>query len=485
MLVDVHTIAPSVDALLAGAERREPFVNPDGRSAALFERVWIDGAPHVVKYLHADHDFTMRVSGDVRCRTVRAWAAGLLDAAPDLVDHAIVGAALGHGRNGWGAALLMRDVSADLLPDGTRSDPDGPARPLPRRRRRVLRGDLGLARRPGVRSGAAALRRPLGVVRACRVLRASAPWAGPSGCRSSRPRDGAGSASGHRLTLARLVDPLRHDVTPLADALRQTPSCFLHGDVKASNTGMAADGRTVLIDWAYVGRGPGVPRAGVAPGARPGTAPGLQGGDRRGLPRRARAPRRRHRRVVGPPARSVPAGRGGAVRLGEGAGRRRRAGLVVRRGPGRRRAGCDRRLAAAYSRDRRRVAARPRPHLRPPRRGAPHPLPRAAAGAPCPRRRRGHRRGEPRRARRRRGGSGRRRRRGRGCSPTTRRGVRRPWPATRSPCPSRTRSFDAAVAAFSLNHLTDPAAACGRWPASRVPAARWSPAATPPTTPTR
>ena len=32
MLVDVHTLATSVDELLAGVERREPFVNPDGRS---------------------------------------------------------------------------------------------------------------------------------------------------------------------------------------------------------------------------------------------------------------------------------------------------------------------------------------------------------------------------------------------------------------------------------------------------------------------
>jgi thiamine kinase-like enzyme len=56
--------------------------------------------------------------------------------------------------------------------------------------------------------------------------------------------------------LARLIDDLRRDVTPLADALVQTPSCFLHGDVKASNAGIAADGRTVLIDWAYVGEGP-------------------------------------------------------------------------------------------------------------------------------------------------------------------------------------------------------------------------------------
>lgn len=74
MLVNVGHVAASVDALLAGAERREPFANPDGRSTAGFERVWIDGAPHVVKYLHLDHDFTMRVSGDIGCRPVRAWA---------------------------------------------------------------------------------------------------------------------------------------------------------------------------------------------------------------------------------------------------------------------------------------------------------------------------------------------------------------------------------------------------------------------------
>jgi thiamine kinase-like enzyme len=56
--------------------------------------------------------------------------------------------------------------------------------------------------------------------------------------------------------VVRLVDELRDDVTPLALALQETPSCFLHGDVKASNAGRAADGRTVLIDWAYVGEGP-------------------------------------------------------------------------------------------------------------------------------------------------------------------------------------------------------------------------------------
>jgi hypothetical protein len=255
MLVDVHDLAPSIDALLACAERREPFVNPDGRSSAAFERAWIDGVPHVVKYLHLDHDFTMRVSGDVGCRPVRAWAAGLLDSASDLVDHAIVGAAFGYGRNGWGAALLMRDVSAELIPGdnspisldqhttfidhlagfcaatwGWRDDPvSGP-------------GLLSYAAR-WAWFGHAAIEgeRALGWPE-------RAPQLAEEGWRRFAERVPP--------QLAQLVDGLRRDASPLAAALRETPSCFLHGDVKASNVGRAADGRTVLIDWAYVGEGP-------------------------------------------------------------------------------------------------------------------------------------------------------------------------------------------------------------------------------------
>jgi len=254
MLVDVRKIAPSVDDLLHDVERREPFANPDGRSASEFERVWIDGAPHIVKYVHLDVDFTMRVSGDIRCRTVRAWAAGLLDAAPDLVDHAIVGAALGHGRNGWGAALLMRDVTADLLPPGDvpipvddhdafvdhvagfcaaswgwRDDPVAPAL-LPYGARWSWFGRAALA-------GEEALGWP-----------ERAPALAQEGWQrfaERAPADVAGA-----------VHELLEDPAALTDALRATPSCFVHGDVKASNAGRSPDGRTVLIDWAYAGEGP-------------------------------------------------------------------------------------------------------------------------------------------------------------------------------------------------------------------------------------
>jgi hypothetical protein len=251
----VAALAPSVQDLLAGAERRQPFVNPDGRSTGAFERVWIDGQPHVVKYIHLDHDFTMRVSGDLGCRPVRAWAAGLLDAAPALIDHAIVGAASGHGRNGWGAALLMRDVSAELASAG-----DAPFS--------VEEHGAYIDHLAGwcaaswdfhddLSSGAGLLPyevRWMWFGRAAMDGERALGW--PERVPTVAAEGWARFAERAPQSVAAGVEELRQDVWPLVNALRRTPSCLLHGDAKASNMGIAADGRTVLIDWAYVGEGP-------------------------------------------------------------------------------------------------------------------------------------------------------------------------------------------------------------------------------------
>ena len=75
-------VAASVDELLDGVRRLGPFVPADARSSATFERVEIDGTPGIVKYVHPDHDFIMRVGGDIGCLPLRVWAAGLMDLAP-------------------------------------------------------------------------------------------------------------------------------------------------------------------------------------------------------------------------------------------------------------------------------------------------------------------------------------------------------------------------------------------------------------------
>jgi hypothetical protein len=252
-----HDLAPSLDDLLAGAERREPFANPDGRSTTAFERVWRDGERYIVKYVHPDDDFTMRVSDDVDLRAVRSWAAGLLDAAPALVDHAIVGAALGTGAGGRGGALLMRDVSDELWPaDGSVLDADG--------HDRFLDHVAGFAAATWGFSGDDPSVAGAGLLPYERRW----DWFGHDALEGERrlgwpervPQVAAEGwvrfAERAPADVAALIDGLRRDAGPLVAALRATPACLLHGDIKASNTGRAGDGRTVLIDWAYVGEGP-------------------------------------------------------------------------------------------------------------------------------------------------------------------------------------------------------------------------------------
>src|SRR4051812_7651125 len=111
-------VVGSVEELLAGATDREPFLHSDSKSGSGFERLRIDGEPHVVKYVHIDTDWTMRLCGDVGCKPLQVWASGLMDVLPERIVHGMVGVAGGLGRNGWGAALLMRDLADELVPAG-------------------------------------------------------------------------------------------------------------------------------------------------------------------------------------------------------------------------------------------------------------------------------------------------------------------------------------------------------------------------------
>jgi hypothetical protein len=255
--VDVRTFRPqpvasSTDELLSQATSREPFAHSDGKSETPMERVVIDGEPYVVKHLHVDNDWIARAYGDLRCRPRAVWQSGILDALPPEIDHAVVGVATGEGRNGWGIALLMRDVSRWLVPA------NDAVLPLEQHRRFLdhmaalhahfwgFEDTVGLTPLPhrwmpfGPGTIAAELERPDPPA----VPRIAADgW--------SRFPTRAASFAGDT------VLALRADPTPLLRALGTTPSTFVHGDWKAGNLGSHEDGRTILIDWQSPGEGPG------------------------------------------------------------------------------------------------------------------------------------------------------------------------------------------------------------------------------------
>jgi hypothetical protein len=248
--VSRRQLASSVDELLDGAQRLGSHTPADARSAARFEHVVVDGERCIVKYVHPEHDFTMRVSGDIGCRPRRVWEAGLMDLAPGEIDHATLGAAP-WGRNGWGVALLMRDVSAELVPVGDDPVPEehhlrfldhcaamaanawgwhDEIELLPHRLRWQWFGEHQLEGE-----------RDLGFPEAV-------PRIAVEGWQRFADRAPA--------SVRVLVDALRRDATPLSDAILTTPQTFLHGDWKFGNLGAGADGRTILLDWAYPGEGP-------------------------------------------------------------------------------------------------------------------------------------------------------------------------------------------------------------------------------------
>lgn len=243
--------AASLEELLAGATSREPLTSADAKSGAPIERVVIDGERLVLKQLHPDHDWTMRGFGDVGCRAVTVWTSGLLDAVPEVIDHAVVGAAVGLGRNGWGGALLMRDVSDHLVPPGDAILPMDVHRQLLDHLAELAaafwRADdlpslLPLDNRwtafgPGWLDAEAGLGWPDAVPPI-----AAQGW---ERFAESAPRE-----------VSDIVAALRRDLDPLVGAVRRTPATFLHGDWKLGNLGATPTGRTVLLDWTYAGTGP-------------------------------------------------------------------------------------------------------------------------------------------------------------------------------------------------------------------------------------
>jgi len=222
-------------SLLADVVAREPLAATDGRSGSLLERVTLAGGRTlVVKHVRDGGDWIMRGCHD-HGRAAQLWSQGVLAQVPEVIDHAVVGAEQVDG--GW--VVVMRDVSAALLPDHARITRDDS--------RRVL-------------EAAAALHTafedepPLALCSMTDRYQFLSP--------ATARREAGGADEVPRLIgqgwerFAELVPDevggpvleLLERPEPLVAALAQHRATLIHGDLKLGNLGFTGD-RVVMLDW--------------------------------------------------------------------------------------------------------------------------------------------------------------------------------------------------------------------------------------------
>jgi hypothetical protein len=243
-------IVDTVDELVAGASSREVLVASDGKSGNLLERIQVDGERLVVKRLTLAGDWIMRVVGDRVFWPFLAARAGLYERVPDCIDHAIVAMALDGGAPDGVLGVLMRDVGEHLIPEGDTPVTVEQHRDFLTHMAAMHRAywdwhdDLGLE------------------TMSQRLLPFAPATIAPELTRDDVAVPIAVADEGwSRLPercpeMAQLIFALHDDPAPLIAALAETPATFLHGDWKMGNLGWHPEGRTILLDWAYLGAGP-------------------------------------------------------------------------------------------------------------------------------------------------------------------------------------------------------------------------------------
>lgn len=235
-------VAPS--DLLRDAVERSTVSGHVGKSGAGLERVRLaDGRALVVKRVVPGSDFTLELTGGGPGREYLLWRAGVLDALPAGVSHAVVDAWL----EGETTVIVMRDLGDAVLTWQDHLSADRAFWVVDRLaalHRRFLGGpppglaplDLVLSLFAPVRIRALATQGSELMTLACRGWDLFADLV---------PADVA------EPVLALLDDP-----TPLARALAAGPVTMTHGD--AATVNMAFDGEDlVLIDWAMPTTAPG------------------------------------------------------------------------------------------------------------------------------------------------------------------------------------------------------------------------------------
>jgi len=208
-----------------------------------------------MKHLHFDTDWIARATGDVACRPLVMWKSGMFDALPDFIDSTIVGVADKVGRDGLGAAILMRDVSEFLVPAG--SDlVDVQQHTSFIQHMALLHAhswgwvdDLGPYQSIGLTTLSARFYElsPL-------TSDHEAKYANTNGV-PPMIRRGWERLCDDAPRAATVASQLFADPWPLLGELSQSPHTLIHGDMKLGNLGTQHD-QSILLDWAVPGAAP-------------------------------------------------------------------------------------------------------------------------------------------------------------------------------------------------------------------------------------
>ena len=222
-----------------------PLFAKYNKSGSRLSRVMINdghGPQLILKQVSLTSDWLMRATNDANIRAVTLWEHGLMDLFPPEIDHARLACA----RDKDGGAILLHDVSTEMLPY-VRFNPDDNAfmleamaalhatffeSPL------LTSPDLGLCRLSDVYSmfspvtGKREVGGPDEVPQ--RILE------GWEMVKTAVPTD-----------VADVILTLLDDPAPLCDALGRYPHTLVHGDWRHANQGLERNGRSrlILLDW--------------------------------------------------------------------------------------------------------------------------------------------------------------------------------------------------------------------------------------------
>jgi hypothetical protein len=210
----------------------------------------IGGERYFAKHLSPASDWIMRVTGDHVHRPYLVWQAGIMAAVPASIDHAVVAMQVSGTGSDAVLTVLMRDVGSWLVPEG---DAVVPAR----------QHNLFMQHLADLSFAFWGWEDAIGLTTMDQRIRFFAPDNIAAELRAADvPGPIAAAERGWRTLPARSpalasLAALLHDRPGLVSGpLTATPSTFLHGDWKMGNLGTHSDGRTILLDWAYLGSGP-------------------------------------------------------------------------------------------------------------------------------------------------------------------------------------------------------------------------------------